>query len=72
MSNAVEYCCSKCGATPGRANLFVKRVQFTTMGEGARTVRSRVVGWLCGRCVNLDPDYNRESQAGKKEASRVG
>ena len=71
MANQPEYSCSECGATPGRENLFVKRVQFTTMGEGARVIRSRVVGWLCGPCTAGDPDYKREPFA-PKQVQRLG
>jgi hypothetical protein len=71
VANLPEYQCTECGATPGRDNLFVKRVQFQTMGEGARTIKSRVVDWLCSRCISQDVDYNREAFAPKK-VQRLG
>lgn len=71
MANTPEYVCTECGATPGRQNLYVKRIQFQTMGEGARTIKSRVVGWLCAKCVTEDMDYNREPFA-PKEVQRLG
>lgn len=56
-----EYRCSRCkrGAEDGvtREVLMVKRVQFMTMGAAPRTLRSRVVEWLCPNCVKADADW---------------
>lgn len=61
------YRCTRCGTKPGggtdveaRELLTVKKVSFNEMGIGGRTLRSRVVDWLCPECVRSDPDYNRE------------
>lgn len=61
MSNRPVHRCSVCKQVKKRDELFVKRVVFQTMGSGARTVRSRVLSWLCGPCTMEDEDYNRES-----------
>ena len=41
--------------------LVVKKVLFTKMGSGAKTLKARVVGWLCTDCTKKDPDFNREA-----------
>jgi hypothetical protein len=44
---------------------MVKKAVFLTMGEGGRTIRSRVTDWLCGRCAASDVDWNREFSRGQ-------
>lgn len=57
----IEYKCAKCGKTRRRADLAAKRISFMEMGEGAKTIRARVVAWLCKEpCMLEDPDYQRE------------
>lgn len=60
MPNVPNYACTRCGTSTERKKLTVKKALFTTMGEGARTKRARVVDWLCPPCVESDPDYQRE------------
>jgi hypothetical protein len=60
-----KYKCSSCGEVTERDDLLAKKVLFTTMGEGARIKRSRVVGWLCPNCREKDPEWNRESSVGR-------
>jgi len=60
MSNEPDYVCTRCDAPVGRELLTVKKVSFLEMGEGAKTIRSRVVGWLCPKCVAADAEYNLE------------
>ena len=60
MSNEPNYACSECGAHCSRDLLTVKKVSFLEMGEGARTIRSRVVAWLCPSCVAADHEFNLE------------
>lgn len=52
-----EYVCTKCGASTHRDLLTVKKVLFTEMGAGSRTLRARVVDWLCPKCVKEDPAW---------------
>lgn len=56
-----EYSCTRCGSQCGRDKLTVKKVLFTDMGRGARTLRARTADWLCPTCVSKDADYNREA-----------
>lgn len=63
-----DYKCTRCGAKPGggteneaRELLTVKKVAFLEMGIGGRTHKSRVVDWLCPKCVLDDPDWQREA-----------
>lgn len=60
MANERTYACTQCGRPTERKLLMVKKAVFLEMGEGARTFRSRVVGWLCPTCVASDIDWNRE------------
>lgn len=53
-----EYSCNGCGTATARSMLTVKKILFTTMGEGASTTRSRVDSWLCPSCVLKDPQWN--------------
>jgi hypothetical protein len=58
------YECTRCGRRPAptlteaREGLTVKRVMFTEMGMGGKTLRSRVTEWLCAQCRESDPDFN--------------
>lgn len=60
MPNVPNYVCTNCGMDKSKQDLTVKKVLFTDMGEGARTLRSRVVSWLCKSCLEEDFDFNRE------------
>jgi len=57
----LQYKCSDCGTPTKRELLAAKKVLFTGMGRGAKTYRSRVVGWLCPPCVKKDPQYLMEA-----------
>lgn len=63
MAPKVEYKCTRCGTEPAangmlpRELLTVKKVLFVEMGAGGRTLKSRVLDWLCPSCVVGDPDY---------------
>lgn len=48
-----------CGRTVERELLTVKRAVFMEPGEGAKTLRSRVIAHLCPECVAKDLDWNR-------------
>lgn len=61
-----EYVCSNCNKPSDRNLLTVKKVLFLEMGVGARTIRSRVVGWLCPPCVATDSQYNAPSYEHQK------
>lgn len=60
MANIPDYGCTRCGKPVGKSELTVKKALFTEMGEGAKTVRSRVTDWLCDSCLESDLDYQRE------------
>lgn len=53
-----EYLCNGCGNPTPRDMLTVKKILFTTMGEGSSTSRSRVESWLCPSCTTKDPGWN--------------
>lgn len=59
MANQPYYGCTRCGADTVRNLLTVKKAVFLEMGEGGRTLRSRVTDWLCPECVAKDADWNR-------------
>jgi hypothetical protein len=60
MANNPHYACTRCKNPTKREELTVKKALFTEMGEGARSLRSRVVDWLCDSCLKQDTDFNRE------------
>lgn len=64
------YKCTECDKPLARENLTVKKVVFQKMGAGGKTVRSRVVHWLCRPCLNKDMDFNRAEFEHNKEVSR--
>lgn len=69
MAPKVDYRCTRCGVKPqseletegepvsARELLTVKKVSFLEMGAGGRSIRSRVLDWLCPVCVAGDPDF---------------
>lgn len=57
--NNTIYKCMSCGKTTPREKLTVKRAIFAVMGAGGRIKRSRTLGFLCPKCLDADPDYNR-------------
>lgn len=60
----MRYTCTKCGQDTPREKLTVKRVSFQTMGVGFRTLKSKVVGWLCPVCREADDLWNAPKWAG--------
>jgi len=73
---SLQYRCSKCGRGPEqgveRAKLVVKKSIFVTMGRGGKTIRSRVLDWLCPACLGDDRDWNREDNQGSFKAVTLG
>ena len=59
MALELEYKCTRCNRETPRDELTVKKSVFLEMGERARTLRSRVVGWLCPPCIVDDSDWQR-------------
>lgn len=59
----IEYKCSHCGTAQPREKLTVKRVQFTTIGAGYKTLRNRTVAWLCENCLNADAAWMQSALA---------
>lgn len=56
----IDYRCADCGKRKPRAELVAKRIAWMEMGEGAKTVRARVIKWQCRDCMMKDPEFNRE------------
>lgn len=57
----MDYTCTRCGASPGRDLLTVKKVHFLEIGVGGKTRKTRTVDWLCPLCTSRDPDWKREA-----------
>lgn len=54
------YVCSRCKEEqPSRDVLTVLKAVFTTMGAPSKTIRSRVIAWLCPKCLAADAFWNR-------------
>lgn len=63
-----QYVCTKCKRDVlDRDRLTVKKASFHNMGSKARTIRSRVVHWLCPDCLKADPDWNRQAYSDPTE-----
>jgi hypothetical protein len=50
---------------------MVKKVTFSTMGEGPRVIKSRRVGWLCPSCVRDDEAWNLPDLKGRSPEMAV-
>lgn len=59
MANEPDYICSNCHQEIDRELLTVVKVSFNEMGVGGRTLRSRVIAWLCPKCLKENPHWNR-------------
>lgn len=57
----IDYRCTRCKTATKREELTVKRAVFLTMGEKPKTLRSRVVEWLCKTCLVSDPAWQAEA-----------
>ena len=55
-----QYKCSACQQPRARDSLTAKRVYFTTMGRGFKTIRSRTVAWLCPDCLEKDDAWTAD------------
>lgn len=64
MPREYDYHCTKCGLRPGRNNdeskelLTAVVVVFKNIGYAGRTLRSRVVDWLCAACLAKNQIWN--------------
>jgi len=64
MPRRFNYHCTRCGYVPegteseAKAALTAKVIIFKGVGYGGRTLRSRVVEWLCSKCLIADPVWN--------------
>lgn len=56
-----EYKCTGCEQITPREDLMAVRVSFRLMGDYGRTVKSRVVGWLCPDCLGKHPVWLDQS-----------
>lgn len=56
--------CTRCGKYKQRSDISVKRSVFMTFGRNPKTIRSRVVAWLCDECRAADPDWTRNTRKG--------
>lgn len=67
MAREIDYKCSNCGAKPVgpsgesvKEMLVVKKVLFAEMGVTGRTLKTRVVAWLCADCTKDDPAWQQK------------
>lgn len=58
MAFAGEYKCSKCGNHERAELLTAKKVMFQELGIKPRTLKSRIEGWYCPKCISEDPVWN--------------
>lgn len=72
MGKQATYRCSECGESTPRAGLVTKKAMFQEMGEGARTILSRVVAWLCADCLIKDSEYNLPAYSSPYSPNRAG
>lgn len=74
MPREYDYHCTKCGKETKRELLTPKKVIFTEMGAGGKTIRARVIDWLCPPCVKSDPHWNlppNQSPSDRETTSEV-
>lgn len=70
-SSDIKYICTSCHSSTARSLLMVKKVTFSTMGEGPRVIKSRRVGWLCPSCVRDDEAWNLPDLKGRSPEMAV-
>lgn len=71
----IKYQCTVCKKTVPRDELTAKRISFQTMGMRFKTLRSRVIGWLCKECLEKDETWNmpkRQNAPGMKGTKADG
>jgi hypothetical protein len=59
-----RYKCSVCRRPTPRDRLTVKRALFLGFGRNSKSLRSRVVAWLCDECREVDEDWTRPTTKG--------
>lgn len=64
MPGYTDYICSACGRETLRDLLVAKKISFTGLGSGAKTIRTRTVAWVCDECIEVDVDWNRPAYSG--------
>lgn len=63
MARQWVYKCTRCGEAPSENNdisrdmLVSKTAVFKSVGFKGKTIRSRVVDWLCPSCLEQDSNY---------------
>lgn len=61
MSGYSSERCTECGNLTSPELLTIKRVAFFARTQSSKTIKSRTTGWLCEKCRDKDPDWNREA-----------
>lgn len=79
MPHTPDYRCTRCGRDETKDRLTALKVSFLRMGIGGRTLKSRVIAWLCPGCLGKDKVYNSPEHSGpayrprnEDEVQRVG
>lgn len=62
--------CGECGEVFLKELLVVKTVSFKVLGT-TKNIQSRVASWLCPKCLQLDPDWNRPAYSGQSHTSEA-
>ncbi len=65
------YACTNCGLDKPRDELTSKKVMFAGIGNDTTVFRSRVVEWLCEKCLGSDKDYNYPRDVSRTERMRI-
>lgn len=69
MPAYAESRCTKCELITDPILLTIKRVQFAAMSRPKQTIKQRVTDKLCEKCLELDPDWQREAYTGPNNRS---
>lgn len=69
MPHYSESRCTCCGLLADKARLTIKRATFSHMVNPSKVTRSRVVSWLCNRCLEKDVEYNLPAYRGPGHTS---
>lgn len=59
MTNNAAYKCSQCDRETDRELLTAKKISFCEIGMNAKTLKSRIVDWLCPDCLVKDDVWNK-------------
>ena len=67
----MKYKCMTCEQERPRSDMLAVRISFSEI-KPVKIIKSRVVGWMCSDCRELDPYWNRPPYSATPGAEQQG